>query len=368
MTPSDDYPGGSNDPALVARTLAGEREAFGRLVLRHYPGVLRLCTRLLGSPAEAQDAAQEATLQALVGLGRLREPERFGAWFHAIAANVARSALRERRLRSAWAAPDGEGATALWSVAPPTPEEVSAAREAHDEVMAALDALSGVNREAVVGFYLQGYSYAELAALLNVPVSTVKGRLFKGRRQLAALLGPGTRNAGRDDGGRRKEQEMMTEGLVRLDLEEIRESEFEGGGTFALLFRERDGGRVLPILVLPEQAGAIAMALRGERAGRPLTHDLMARLLETLGAEVARVTIDLIPAGESGKEYGVFTAEITLRQGGSTHRVDARASDGVAVALRLGSPVYAAAAVLDAAAFRPGEGRGAHEERRAPTE
>jgi RNA polymerase sigma-70 factor (ECF subfamily) len=362
MDPSDN---GAEDAALVARTLAGEREAFGRLVLRHYPGVLRLCARLLGSPAEAQDAAQEAALQALVGLDRLREPERFGAWFHAIAANVARSILRARRLRSAWADPDGAGATVLWSAAPPTPEEVSAAREAHDEVMAALGTLSGVNRDAVVGFYLQGYSYAELAALLNVPVSTVKGRLFKGRRQLAALLGPGTQDAGRDDGGRRKEREMRTDGLIRVDLEAIREGEFEGDRMFALIFKERDSERLLPMWVLPQQADAIAMALRGERAERPLTHDLMARLLETLGAEVARVAIDLLPPGNSGKEYGVFAAEITLRQGGGTHMVDARASDGVAVALRLGSPIYAAAAVLDAAAFRPGEHAGGEREKPA---
>ncbi len=217
--------------------------------------------------------------------------------------------------------------------------------------------LSGVNREAVVGFYLQGYSYAELAALLNVPVSTVKGRLFKGRRQLAGLLEPGTRSA-EQGGGRRKEREMRADGLVRLDLEEVRESEFEGTRTGTLVFRERSGERILPIVVLPEQAGAIAMALRGERAERPLTHDLMARMLATLGAEVERVAIDLIPPGESDKEYGVFTAEIALRQGDRTHLVDARASDGVAVALRLGSPIYAATAVLDAAAFRPGEDAG----------
>ena len=76
---------GPDDAALVARTLAGEREAFGPLLLRYYPSVLRLCGRLLGPASEAQDVAQEAALQAFLGLAQLHEPDRFGAWLHAIA-------------------------------------------------------------------------------------------------------------------------------------------------------------------------------------------------------------------------------------------------------------------------------------------
>src|SRR5882724_205809 len=85
------------DEILVARTLAGEREAFEELLLRYSTSVYQLCVRLLTTTLEAQDVAQEATLQAFLGLERLQEPTRFGAWFHAIAANLARSALRKRR-------------------------------------------------------------------------------------------------------------------------------------------------------------------------------------------------------------------------------------------------------------------------------
>jgi DNA-directed RNA polymerase specialized sigma24 family protein len=128
------------DAALVARVLAGEREAFSMLAERYYISVLKLCARLLGSVPEAQDIAQEAVLQAFLHLGRLHEPARFGAWLHAIAANLARMSLRRRRPLS-------------------------------------LDALTD-------------NSYAELAELLGVPVSTVKGRLFKGSRQLRQTLAP----------------------------------------------------------------------------------------------------------------------------------------------------------------------------------
>src|SRR5215467_6738258 len=85
-----------DDAALVARIQAGEREAYDLLFQRYAPSVQRLCTKLLGTPVEAQDIVQEAALQAFLGLAHLREPARFAAWFHGIAANLARSALRRR--------------------------------------------------------------------------------------------------------------------------------------------------------------------------------------------------------------------------------------------------------------------------------
>ena len=77
-----------DDAILVASVLAGEREAFDILLQRYASSVQRLCTTLLGTTVEAQDIAQEAALQAFLGLSRLRDPARFAAWFHAIAANL----------------------------------------------------------------------------------------------------------------------------------------------------------------------------------------------------------------------------------------------------------------------------------------
>jgi RNA polymerase sigma-70 factor (ECF subfamily) len=86
-----------DDATLIARILAGEREAFDPLLTRYQASVMRLCVRLLGSVQEAQDVTQEAAFQAFLGLARLREPARFGAWFHAIAAHLARLELRRYR-------------------------------------------------------------------------------------------------------------------------------------------------------------------------------------------------------------------------------------------------------------------------------
>lgn len=89
-----------DDATLVASILEGEREAFDILLSRYSSSGAAHWTALFGNTFEAQDIAQEASLQAFLGLARLQEPARFAAWFHAIAANLARSALRRRRERS----------------------------------------------------------------------------------------------------------------------------------------------------------------------------------------------------------------------------------------------------------------------------
>jgi len=139
-----------SDAALVELTLTGEREAFGPLLLRYYASVGRLCRRLLGSTLEAQDIAQEAALQAFLGLAELSAPARFGAWLHAIAANLARMELRRRRTLSLDALPDDAPMVVLWAAAAHTPEEIHAAREVHDTIVAALSELSAVNREVAI--------------------------------------------------------------------------------------------------------------------------------------------------------------------------------------------------------------------------
>jgi uncharacterized protein len=332
-----------DDAALVARALAGEREAFGPLLLRYYPSVLRLCQRLLGPSPASQDVAQEAALQAFLGLAQLREPERFGAWLHAIAANLARMALRRRRLISLDALTDGVPLAVLWAAAP-TPEEVHAAREVHDAIVAALSELSSVNREVAIGFYLEGYSYAELAELLGVPVSTVKGRLFKGRRQLRRALAPVAHDVLKPDRRRRKELAMETPELVEVKLDSVRMSMLTQHRV--IMLREADGPRVLPIWIGAFEGDAIAMALQGRTPDRPMTHDMAVRLLETLGAQVQRVVVNKIAET-------TFYAEIMLAEGDKIYQIDARPSDAIALAVRIGTPIFVAPSVIDQAGVVP---------------
>jgi RNA polymerase sigma factor (sigma-70 family) len=337
-----------DDAALVELTLAGQPEAFEPLLLRYYSSVVRLCRRLLGDTLAAQDTAQEAALQSFLNLARLHEPSRFGAWLHAIAANLARMALRRRTL-SLDAADEGTPMAVLWAVRLPSPEEAHAAREVHDAIIAALNELSAVNREAVIGYYLEGYSYIELADLLGVPVSTVKGRLFFGRRQLRQALKPVADEVLKPDRRARKEPGMTTPELVEVKIDSIRSEQIAIGNAEsptphrAVVLRDERASRILPIWIGPWEADAIEMALQGQQTARPMTHDLALRLLESLGAQVQRVVMTKLTES-------TFYAEVTLAQGEQQRQVDARPSDALALAARVDAPIYATQSLLDTTA------------------
>src|SRR5262249_16046032 len=110
----------------------------------------------------------------------------------------------------------------FWIDAPPTLEEYQMLREIHETILLALRDLSEVNRQAVIGFYLQGYSYEELSQLLGVPISPLKGRLFQGRKLLKTLLRSLAETHMHPISKQRKEQKMTTNDLVELQIDSLR--------------------------------------------------------------------------------------------------------------------------------------------------
>src|SRR5215469_16680260 len=300
-----------DDATLIASVLAGEREAFDILLTRYSPSVLRLCTALLGNTFEAQDIVQEASLQAFLGLARLQEPARFAAWFHAIAANLARSALRRRRERSLYTLSDDVTLQVLWIDAPPTLEEYQMLREIHETILLALGDLSLVNRQAVIGFYLQGYSYEELAQLHGVPISTVKGRLFQGRRLLKSLLRPLADTLLQPIDMQRKEQKMTTGDLVELQIDSLRTLLLTR--QHLVILRDPQTQRGLPIRLTASEADALVIALRARRdtSDLPIPQDFSQRLLESFGAQLQRVEINAL-AGQT------LYATLTIKRGAQT--------------------------------------------------
>ncbi|GAA1464485.1 bifunctional nuclease family protein [Microbacterium thalassium] len=101
-------------------------------------------------------------------------------------------------------------------------------------------------------------------------------------------------------------------------------------------------GNILPIWIGAQEATSILVAVENAATPRPLAHDLMRTMLETLGAEVTQVEVTRI-------DDGTFYADVTLNAGGTVHTVDARPSDAVALASRTGSPIFVADAVLEEA-------------------
>jgi uncharacterized protein len=112
-----------------------------------------------------------------------------------------------------------------------------------------------------------------------------------------------------------------------------------------VLLREADGDhRVLPIFIGAVEATAIAFALQGVVTQRPMTHDLMRDLLQNLDVRVDRIVV-------TDLKEGTFYAEIEMTRNGDQHKVSSRPSDAIALAARLGTPIYADEAVLEEAAI-----------------
>lgn len=109
-----------------------------------------------------------------------------------------------------------------------------------------------------------------------------------------------------------------------------------------IMLREEGAERILPIFIGLWEGDAIAMALEGRQPDRPMTHDLTLRLVETLGAQVQRVVVNKIAEN-------TFYAEITLAEGEQVYQIDARPSDAIALAVRIGAPIYVARTVIDQA-------------------
>jgi len=167
---------------LVVRAAAGDRSAFGVLVER-YAGVARRVARaVLGNPEDADDAAQDAMLSALVKLDQYDPRRPFGPWLLRIVSNAATDRRRRRTVRRVEPLDPGLAAGG------PRPDTAAEQRALGERLRQALAELPERRRVAVVLFDVEGYSHAEIAAVLGIPEGTVRSEVFHARRRLRALL------------------------------------------------------------------------------------------------------------------------------------------------------------------------------------
>lgn len=180
---------GESDAALVQAVRCGDNGAFAVLLARHRPLLLALCQRALGEAELAEDAAQEAIVQALLSLDSLQRAERFGPWLAGIGLNVCRLWLRTRsRERSTLQVLHGGSGAGASHDEYVDPVACSEAAELSARVRQAVEDLPQGQRAAVLLFYLSDLSYAETAAFLGVGVGTVRTRLHKARGTLRRHL------------------------------------------------------------------------------------------------------------------------------------------------------------------------------------
>lgn len=118
------------------------------------------------------------------------------------------------------------------------------------------------------------------------------------------------------------------------------------GGAYAILLKEIDGNRRLPIIIGQFEAQAIALEMEGIKPPRPLTHDLLKSVIDNLGGTVVEIIINEL-------RENTFYAKIVLDVSGLTNEIDARPSDAMALAVRSDAPIYVTESVMQAASFIP---------------
>jgi RNA polymerase sigma factor (sigma-70 family) len=335
------------DSELVAATLGGDRAPFGELIDRHRPRALALARRLLRDPLEAEDVVQEALLQSYLRLVELREPARFGAWLCGIAVNLAKMRLRApaRSLVSLEELTGGQRVPPGLLAAPdPSPEQAVEARELLRLVRVAIDVLPDGQREVVLLHYLDGLSCQEIAALLGRSTGAVRVRLHRARAELRERLQaahPAFQTPVAAAPPRSKEESVIEVATEDVVVRSLPDGDLTGKNRIVLL-HEREGDRTLPIWVGAPEGDALALQLGGAETPRPMTVDLAVRMLELSAARIERVAISSL---RDHTFYGV----VTLRVGDEVHEVDARPSDALNLALRVGAQVVVDPEVMEQA-------------------
>ncbi len=173
---------GEDEPALVARALRGDRLALGRLLERFTAAVRRVTYAILGDRDEADDAAQDGLLQALVKLDHYDATRPFGPWLLRIVANAAIDRRRRRTVRVAGVLDDTVAGDR------PLPDTEVERRLLGERLRAALNELPERYRAALVLFDVEGYSQAEIAQILRMAPGTVRSAVFHARRRLRRLM------------------------------------------------------------------------------------------------------------------------------------------------------------------------------------
>ncbi len=323
---------GIDDTTLVQAARGGDKGAFGALVSRHRPLLRGVCQRALGDAGLAEDAAQEAILQAMLSLDRLRRPDRFGAWLAGIGLNLcARMRRYESRATWSWEAVIGGRIMPEPVDTTPGPDDLAEAAELRHRVGEAVAGLPPGQRAAVTLHYLAGLTQAETAALLGIEAGAVKTRLHKARANLRRTL---WRDAAvpASEGGT---------AMIEMTVSDVRRRTVEGDATprhFALL-DESGGARRLAIWMGEQEATALALHLEGATVPRPLTYALMAGILRAAGGTLREVRVDRL-------EGDVFYAVAVVDGASGEHELDARPSDALNLALLFAAPIRVAPAVL----------------------
>jgi RNA polymerase sigma-70 factor, ECF subfamily len=325
------------DGDLVRLARDGDPAAFRLLVERHLPMARARAARLCSQPDDADDAVQDAFLQAFIALDRLRAPDRFAGWLSGILVNVCRAQRRRAPLTLLGDWPENLHPASAHGL--PSAEDLDRA----DVLSRAVASLPAGQRQAVTLFYYADQPAGQIATTPGAG----KASLHKARRQLREYITAhrpdlipavwrrtpltAVRIAHADPWPGRMPDGRMAVRQVLVVLADTAPA--EDGGRRALPVRlPGHDGRFWRLLAHPDD--------RDERDPDGHAEEMTGRLLRAAGIIVTAVTVtDLGP--------GVIATRVDIATGGGTRQVTTRLADGLALAVITGAPLAVDDPVMD---------------------
>ena len=179
-----------SDELIVERALTGDAEAFGEIVRRWERRIFALAYGMLGREEDARDATQETFLAAFRNLRGFRGEAKVSSWLHRIAVNQCITRQRQARVRSEAALDDEQEKDAISFATPVhySPLRVVEGRQETVAVRRAINSLPLELRQVVIMKEFEELTFREIADVLDLPLSTVKSRLYTAMKQLQMRL------------------------------------------------------------------------------------------------------------------------------------------------------------------------------------
>ncbi|WP_219114210.1 RNA polymerase sigma factor RpoE [Janthinobacterium sp. UMAB-56] len=183
------------DQLLVEQVQAGDKRAFDVLVSKYQRRLMRLVSRLVHDPAEAEDVVQETFIKAYRALRHFRGDAAFYTWLYRIGINTAKNYLVTQGRRAATSSDAGAEQAESFEDGNKlrdnnTPESVLASKQIAATVNAAMELLPIELRTAIVLREIEGLSYEEISEIMACPIGTVRSRIFRAREVIAEKLKP----------------------------------------------------------------------------------------------------------------------------------------------------------------------------------
>ncbi len=342
------------DSELVALARSGDKDAFGQLIERYQQMVRRIALGMVAHEEIARELAQEALLQAYLSLDHLRDISRFKSWLYGITLNVCRNYLRSQKIDVCSLETLVGGMfidPSLLSVGIIDPLVIAEEHELSQAILQSVYALSPAEREATLLFYYAQFRLSEIAVILGISITAVKGRLHKARKQLKEDVSAWFEGSYAPQALPQRRKTMIKVSVV--DSVTITNKEASSPAYSVVVLHDEAHNRALGIWVGQAEAFAIDRGLRQSPLPRPMTMNFIASILQSLGAVLEEVLI------ESLKD-DIFYATARIRRDNTLHEIDARPSDAIALAVATGTPIFVSEDVLDMCGVALPEGKTLH--------